>query len=91
METDEVQDFLRRIREEHGRIVAHPMMYVSALHNRQGSYPVDQNDSFFQANEIEFLELPTLEIDPDDMEPPVKYVVTIDESGAYRHEIKQNS
>lgn len=88
---DEVQDFLRQIREEHGKIVAHPMMYVSALHNRQGSCPVNQEDAFFHNNGIEFLELPDpSQGDVSPKEPAVKYIVTIDESGAYRHEIIRN-
>ena len=61
-------------------------MYVSALHNAEGCYPVDQKDPFFVSNKIEFLELPQHEPVPNP-QPQLKYVVTLDETGAYRHSI----
>jgi hypothetical protein len=47
MEVDEVQQLLEQRRAEHGEILAHPMMYVSALHNRQRYYPVNQDNGFY--------------------------------------------
>ena len=86
MEKDPVQQFLDQIRREHGEVVAHPMMFVSALHNRKGCYPVKQDDEFFQANGIKFLKLPDLSEIPAET-PPLKYVVSMDESGSYRHSV----
>jgi hypothetical protein len=88
MEHDEVHQLLEQMRAEHGEILAHPMMYVSALHNRQGSYRVNQDDDFFTSNGIHFLQLPDPP-DPQQMpdEPLMKFVITRDESGTYRHSI----
>jgi hypothetical protein len=91
MDTDDVQAVLEQMKEEHGEIIAHPMMYVSALHNRQGYFPVNQDDDFFAVNGIRFLELPDPPpVDDISPEPPVKYVVTLDDSGTYRHSIVRN-
>jgi uncharacterized protein YegP (UPF0339 family) len=91
MEVDEVRELLERMRAEHGEILAHPMMYVSALHNRQGCYPVNQEDPFFRENGIRFLELP-VQPDPSEIpeEPPLKFVISQDEAGTYRHTIVKN-
>jgi hypothetical protein len=91
MEVNEVQQLLEQMRAEHGEILAHPMMYVSALHNRQGCYPVNQDDEFFATNGIRFLELPARseEFDVTD-EPAMKFMITRDESGTYRHAIAKN-
>lgn len=82
---DEVDKLLEEIRNENGEILAHPMMYVSALHNPEGSYPVDQTDDFFVKNNIKFLEKP--QSNPTPVDPAFKYVVTIDEAGSYKHQI----
>ena len=85
----EVQKFLEQIRKEHGEILAHPMMYVSALHNKEGCYPVDQSDEFFKANGIKFIELVDVTGDYSD-EPDMKYVVATDKSGTLRHSVVPN-
>ncbi|KAH0790840.1 hypothetical protein GPJ56_005261 [Histomonas meleagridis] len=82
---DEVQQLLQEIRNEHGTIMAHPMMYVSALHNPDGSYPVDQTDEFFVQNGIKFLDPP--QINPDPPESSFIYSVTIDTAGSFNHSI----
>jgi hypothetical protein len=91
MDSGDVQALLEQMKAEHGEIIAHPMMYVSALHNRQGCFPVNQDDDFFTANGIRFLQLPEPPSAEDkSAEPPLKYVVTLDDSGTYRHAIARN-
>lgn len=89
-ENDEVRQFLQEIKEEHGEIIAHPLMFVSALHNRQGCFPVKQDDEFFRRNDIKFLSLPDTSEIPE-TPPAMKYLVQLDESGAYRHTVVANS
>ena len=89
-DSDAVQQFLNEIRAEHGEIVAHPLMFVSALHNREGCFPVNQDVDFFKRNDIKFVSLPDLSGIPD-RAPPMKYVVHVDESGAYRHNVIPNT
>ena len=87
-DSPEVKQLLKEMREKNGKIIAHPFMYVSGIHNKSACYPVDQSDPFFQRNGIEFLQLPEdgngYETAP---ESPYKYVVCLDEAGAYRHHI----
>ena len=84
----EVKALLAEMREKNGKIVANPFMYVSGLHNRSACYPVDQTDPFFTRNGIEFLDLPK-EPEGEETAPesPFKYVVCLDEAGAYKHHI----
>ena len=89
-EIDEVESLLNEMRAN-GKIYAHPMMYVSALHNRKGCYPVNQDDEFFQRNGIEFIQLAP-KVEQTNLNPPeYKYVVSIDDSGAFRHSIVPNN
>jgi uncharacterized protein YegP (UPF0339 family) len=91
MEADDVQALLEQMKAEHGEIIAHPMMYVSALHNRQGCFPVSQDDEFFSVNGIRFLQLPEPPTAEDQAaQPSVKYVVKLDDSGTYRHALVRN-
>lgn len=86
---ESVDEFLESIRKEHGKILAHPLMYVSALHNPEGCYPVDQTNPFFTSHDIEFIKLPSQQ--PVPLQPSVlKYVVSLDETGAYRHSLVVN-
>ena len=88
-ETDEVKELLDEMRQN-GPILAHPMMYVSALHNKQGSYHVDQNDDFFKRNGITFIELAPKPEAPGWNPPDFKYLVNIDDSGSFRHSLVPN-
>lgn len=88
-ETDEVEELLNEMRKN-GPILAHPMMYVSALHNKQGSYPVNQNDEFFKRNQISFIELAPKPENTGWNPPEYKYVVNVDESGTFRHSLIPN-
>ena len=84
----EVKALLQEMREKNGKIIAHPFMYVSGLHNKSACYPVDQKDPFFARNGIEFLQLPEEGEGADEApESPYKYVVCLDEAGVYRHHI----
>lgn len=87
-EQDSVQKLLEEMKRENGQILAHPMMFVSALHNKEGCYPVNQDDPFFKDNGIKFLDCPQgTESEKPPPEADLKYVVTIDDTGAYRHKI----
>ena len=55
---NEVEQLLKEMIEENGKIIAHPYMYISGLHNKSTCIPVDQTESFFLENNIEFLKLP---------------------------------
>lgn len=88
-ETDEVEELLKEMRKN-GPILAHPIMYVSALHNKKGSYPVDQNDEFFKRNDINFIELAPKPEATGWNPPDFKYLVNIDNSGSFRHSLVPN-
>lgn len=88
-ETDEVEELLNEMRQK-GPILAHPMMYVSALHNKQGSYPVNQDDEFFKRNDIKFIELAPKPENTGWNPPEFKYLVNIDDSGSFRHSLVPN-
>jgi hypothetical protein len=79
------------MKAEHGETLVHPMMYVSALHNSQWCYPVNQYDAFFTGNGIRFLELPARP-EPFEMtdEPAMKFMIIRDELGTYPHAIVKN-
>jgi len=82
----EIQELIREMKEKNGKIIAHPFMYVSGLHNKFSCYPVDQNDPFFIENGIEFLEVPDEDEGKNTAPDPLyKYVVKMDEAGAFRH------
>lgn len=85
-----ISELLEEIRQKHGKIEAHPYMYISGIHNKCSYCPVDQNDPFFAENNIEFIELPNDDDNDDDpTTPPVKYVFKQDDAGTYRHVVQK--
>lgn len=87
-ESNEIEEILEEMKQK-GPILAHPMMYVSALHNKQGRYPVNQDDDFFKRNNIEFIQLPPKDENREVSPPQIKYSVTIDDSGSFRHSVRR--
>ncbi|EAY07273.1 hypothetical protein TVAG_240740 [Trichomonas vaginalis G3] len=86
-EQSQVEILLEEMRKNNGKIVAHPYMYVSALHNKSAFYPVDTEDTFFKENNIEVLDLANGDEPEESNENTMKYVVSLDEAGNYRHVI----
>ena len=90
-DSPEVLALLEEMREKNGKIIAHPYMYVSGLHNKSACYPVDQNDPFFTRNGIEFLKLAEEgEEYQNAPELKFKYVICLDDTGAYKHVLVKN-
>ncbi|EAY10388.1 hypothetical protein TVAG_109720 [Trichomonas vaginalis G3] len=84
--TMDLQTLLNEMREKNGKIIAHPYSYISALHNPTSHCEVNQTEKFFTDNNIEFAQLMT---EGDGVENAkdldFKYVVCLDDAGAYRH------
>lgn len=90
-DSPEVRALLKEMKEKNGKILAHPYMYVSGLHNKSACYPVDQTDPFFTRNGIEFLKLPEEgEKYKSAPQAKYKYVVCLDDTGAYKHVLAKN-